>query len=435
MSQWHYLNAQRQTMGPYEASQIAELVARGQIDGDTQIWYPGWPNWAPLSLAWQSIGLVSAPPSRAAAPLPQGAQASATVLAPGQNPWSLGGFAARVTDLVGLERIEGFSVKEMLSSVFKKYGDETIEAYFSVGLKETTPPLDQVTTKWPKPWMFARMLGLSLILYIGFLISVEFMGAIVALPALIITGSFAVPLATLVFFFEMNAPQNVSLYQVMKLLLLGGVVSILISLVIFGSTQIDEIIGAPSAGLIEETGKLLAVIFLTRKLDPVRYPYITNGLLFGAAVGTGFAAFESAGYAMNAVLENQSTAAGSFSIILRGVLSPFGHIAWTAIAAGALWSVKGANKFSFSMLFHKRVLTLVGCSMALHFTWNMGFSGPFLLKFWVLGFIAWVLVFALLQQGLRQLRSARTVTHTMTRGLSVAEVQEALRARVGQIGK
>ena len=73
--------------------------------------------------------------------------------------------------------------------------------------------------------------------------------------------------------------------------------------------------------------------------------------------------------------------------------------------------------------------------MALHFVWNMGFSGPFLLKYWVLGFIAWVLVFALLQQGLKQVRSARTVTHTMTRGLSVADVQAALRARVGQIGK
>lgn len=434
MSQWHYLNAQRQTMGPYEAHQIAELVARGELDGDTQIWYPGWPNWAPLSLAWQPMGLASAPMSRSA-PVPQSAPGAAAVLAPGQNPWSLSGFAGKVTDLVGLERIEGFSVKEMSSAIFKKYGDETVEAYFSVGLKETTPPLEQVTTKWPKPWMFARMLGLALILYIGFFIAVEYMGAIVALPALIITGSFAVPLATLVFFFEMNAPQNVSLYQVMKLLLLGGVVSILISLVIFGSTQIDEIIGAPSAGLIEETGKLLTVIFLTRKLDPARYPYITNGLLFGAAVGTGFAAFESAGYALGAIMQSQSTAAGNTSIVLRGVLAPFGHVAWTAIAAGALWSVKGSQKFALSMLFQKRVLTLVGCSMALHFVWNMGFSGPFLLKYWVLGFIAWVLVFALLQQGLKQVRSARTVTHTMTRGLSVADVQAALRARVGQIGK
>lgn len=434
MSQWHYLNAQRQTMGPFEAHQIAELVARGELDGDTQIWYPGWPNWAPLSLAWQPMGLASAPASRAA-PLPQSVPGAAAVLAPGQNPWSLSGFAGKVTDLVGLERIEGFSVKEMSSAIFKKYGDETVEAYFSVGLKETTPPLEQVTTKWPKPWMFARMLGLALILYIGFFIAVEYMGAIVALPALIITGSFAVPLATLVFFFEMNAPQNVSLYQVMKLLLLGGVVSILISLVIFGSTQIDEIIGAPSAGLIEETGKLLTVIFLTRKLDPARYPYITNGLLFGAAVGTGFAAFESAGYALGAIMQSNSTAAGNTSIVLRGVLAPFGHVAWTAIAAGALWSVKGSQKFAISMLFQKRVLTLVGCSMALHFVWNMGFSGPFLLKYWVLGFIAWILVFALLQQGLKQVRSARTVTHTMTRGLSVADVQAALRARVGQIGK
>jgi protease PrsW len=433
MSQWHYLNAQRQTMGPYEAAQIAELLALGQLDADTQIWYPGWPNWAPLSLAWQSIGLASAPAARAV-PLANAAGAAA-ILAPGQNPWLLAGFASRVTDLVGLERLEGFSFSDMLSSVFKRYGDESIEAYFSVGLKETTPPLEQVTTKWPRPWMFARMLGLALLIYGGFAIGLFGMGNINALPGLIFAGTFAVPLATLVFFFEMNAPQNVSLYQVMKLLMMGGVVSILFSLVLFSTTGLAELLGAPAAGLIEETGKLAALIFLTRNLDPQRYPYITNGLLFGAAVGTGFAAFESSGYALSILLETQSAATANSNIITRGMMSPFGHIAWTAIEGGALWSVKGANKFRFSMLLHKRVLTLVACSMALHFTWNLGFVGPYKLKYWVLGFIAWTLVLALLQQGLKQVRSARTVTHTMTRGLSVAQVQEALRARVGQIGK
>jgi protease PrsW len=436
MNQWHYLNPNRQTLGPFDVAQIAELIGRGQVDADTPVWYPGWPSWVPLAQAWQTMGLPAAPPARAM-PVPQSFAPSPgiQVLAPGQNPWSISSFAANVTDLVGLERIEGFRFSDMYSSVFKKYGDEAIESYFSVGLRATTPPLEQVTTKWPQPWMFARMLGLSLLLYIGFFIAVVFMEATVALPALIITGSFAVPLATLVFFFEMNAPQNVSLYQVMKLFALGGVVSILISLVLFSTTGLSELIGAPSAGLIEETGKLLTVIFLTRKMDPQRYPYITNGLLFGAAVGTGFAAFESAGYAMNIMLSSSSIGAGNFNIILRGVLAPFGHVAWTAIAAGALWSVKGAKPFSISMLFQSRMITLFCCSMGLHFVWNMDITGPFLLKYWILGFIAWVLVFALLQMGLKQVRASRTVTQTMTRGLSVAQVQEALRQQAAQANK
>lgn len=432
---WHYLDANRQSIGPFEATQVAQMVRAGQLDGETMVWYPGWPQWAPISLAWESLGLSEAPASRRAAPLPRAAPGAAPALAPGVNPWSLGGFADRVTDLVGLERLEAFSLREMLSAVFKRYGDETIEAYFSVGLKETTPPLSQVTTKWPKPWMFARALLLSLSLYFGFVLAFELFSASLALPGIIITGAFAVPIATLIFFFEMNAPQNVSLYQVLKLFLLGGLVSILLSLLLFDLSVVDDWIGAPSAGLIEEVGKLATVLFLTRKLDPARYPYILNGLLFGASVGAGFAAFESAGYALMTILESKSAAAGNTNIVLRGVLAPFGHVAWTALTAGALWTIKGANRFSISMLFQKRVLVIIGVVMALHFTWNLPFTGPFLLKYWMLGIVAWILVFAMVQAGLKQLRAARDVTQTMTRGLSLVEVQNALRARVGQIGK
>jgi protease PrsW len=429
---WHYLNAARQTIGPMEAAHMAQLVQRGEIHGDTQVWYTGWPNWVPLSATWQALGLSGPPASRGGAPGQQGQQAG-VLMTPGHNPWSLGGFANRVTDFVGLERIEGFSLKDMLSAMFKKYGDESIEAYFLVGSKETTPPLSHVTTKWPKPWMFARALTLSLLLYFGFAISVSVMGAPVAIPAQIITGSFAVPIATLIFFFEMNAPQNVSLYQVIKLFLLGGVTSIILSLILFNSTNLDEIIGAPSAGVIEEIGKLAAVIFLTRKMDPQRYPYITNGLLFGASIGAGFAAFESAGYALMPLLEPEGggVAAMNTSIVLRGLLAPFGHVVWTAIAAGAVWAAKGPQKFSVGMLFQKRTIAILLTGMALHFTWNTDFQLPFLIKYWLLGFVAWTIAFALLQLGLKQIRAARNVSHTMVGTLQLADVQAALRARGG----
>ena len=89
----------------------------------------------------------------------------------------------------------------------------------------------------------------------------------------------------------------------------------------------------------------------------VRYKYILNGILFGATVGAGFAAFETAGYALNegflpgmlqALVNGQSqTAATHQGVVLmlqilrlRGVLAPLGHVAWTAVAAGAFWRVK-----------------------------------------------------------------------------------------------
>jgi RsiW-degrading membrane proteinase PrsW (M82 family) len=424
---WHYVDGTRQTRGPVQREELLALYGKGQLNDLSLVWREGMPGWVPMGTIAAELGLPPPMPGGPAAAPPAGPfRPAAAAPASAGNPWSVQGFANKVTDLVGLERIEGFSAKEMLAAIFHRYGPEAIETYFSVGLKETTPPLEQVTTKWPKPWMFARALGFSLLLYVGFVMAMTIFKADIALPAVIITGSFAVPLATLIFFFEMNAPQNVSLYHVLRLLMLGGLLSIASSLLLFDLTVLDDWIGAPSAGVIEEIGKLAAVIWLTRKMDPKRYPYILNGLLFGAAVGTGFAAFESAGYALMITLQEQSAAAGNFNIVLRGILAPFGHVVWTAIAAGALWSVKQDQPFRFGMLFQRRPLTLLLAVMALHFTWNLPFAGPFLLKYWVLGFIAWVLVFALVQSGLKQLRAARTVNHTMTRGMNVEELRAAL---------
>jgi RsiW-degrading membrane proteinase PrsW (M82 family) len=51
-----------------------------------------------------------------------------------------------------------------------------------------------------------------------------------------------------------------------------------------------------SAGIIEigKTAALFLVIYKYKK----KYRWTLNRLLFGAAVGTGFSAFESAGYAL-----------------------------------------------------------------------------------------------------------------------------------------
>jgi S1-C subfamily serine protease len=66
-----------------------------------------------------------------------------------------------------------------------------------------------------------------------------------------------------------------------------------------------------------------------------------DGIVLGAAVGFGFAAFESAGYAFNALFT-----AGGPSLLnlveteaLRGILTPVGHGLWTAILGGTLFRV------------------------------------------------------------------------------------------------
>jgi len=89
------------------------------------------------------------------------------------------------------------------------------------------------------------------------------------------------------------------------------------------------------------------------------------------------------------------------------MLSPFGHIAWTAMCGAALWRVKGENKFAFEMVKDERFLKVFGFAVVLHMLWNTSWNFPFYSKFVILGVAAWVLIFALIQDGLKELRDEK----------------------------
>jgi len=144
---------------------------------------------------------------------------------------------------------------------------------------------------------------------------------------------------------------------------------------------------------------------LTRRLSPVRYRYTLNGLVFGAAVGTGFSIFESAGYAFTALWTTHQADSMFDSIFLRGLLSPFGHVIWTALAAGALWRVKGALSYRGTMLAEGRFLRIFAVGVLCHVVWNSPLSiGHPLLKYFLLGFVAWAVALSLVQEGLLQVQ-------------------------------
>ena len=130
----------------------------------------------------------------------------------------------------------------------------------------------------------------------------------------------------------------------------------------------------------------------------------------GAAIGAGFAIFESMGYAFRALLLSKFDKDFMTDIImLRGVLSPFAHIAWTAICGAALWRVKGGHPFSFGMLLNGRFWHLFIVPIVLHMVWNADFSLPYHLKSIGLGIIAWAIILALIQEGLKEIRREKLV--------------------------
>jgi len=94
-------------------------------------------------------------------------------------------------------------------------------------------------------------------------------------------------------------------------------------------------------GFIEEAAKLvvpLAVLVATRPRDP------RAGVVIGIASGTGFAVLETMGYGFQELLRARSVAAVEDTLLLRALLSPAGHVAWTGLTVAVLWRVTSAER-------------------------------------------------------------------------------------------
>jgi hypothetical protein len=92
-------------------------------------------------------------------------------------------------------------------------------------------------------------------------------------------------------------------------------------------------------------------------------------MVLGATVGAGFACFESAGYALQTMLDHldDSTIANILETeASRAVLAPFGHITWTALLGGALFASSRGGRFHLTL---RLAATFAGI-IALHALWD-----------------------------------------------------------------
>jgi len=257
----------------------------------------------------------------------------------------------------------------------------------------------------PAPWLFARMLFWSISLFLSFLIAYDQYKTFNIIPGLILIGTFAIPITVLVLFYEINTTKNISIIKIFQIFIVSGVVSVVLTIILSELAKKFPYYYEYSVGPIEELAKLFTIIFCMRSLTFSRYRFSINGLLFGAAVGAGFAAFESAGYALGIGVTVNAPAMIS-NIILRGVFSPFSHIVWSAISVCAFWRVRQFNRNNFDTLFDLRFLVIFLIPCSLHYLWNNEFQLPYLGKFVIIGLIGWAIIFRLYQDGLKQIESA-----------------------------
>ena len=332
-----------------------------------------------------------------------------------------------LNDYLGNSRPADLNWKVLFSDVLKKHTKEEAEEIFICGTSKTTPNATEVSKDWPHPWLYSRVLLMFLSAFGLLWLCCSVFGNMNALPGMIVVGSFAVPLSTMILFLEVNAWRNVSMYEVIQTFLVGGCASLVVTLFLFSIYSVDELdfLGAIVVGLVEEIGKMVIVYVFLRKLCKLS---ILTGMLVGASVGAGFAAFESAGYALQPLIQFMQYAgyAAAYGqqtdgtlmldqinniIFLRAFLAPGGHVAWAAISGAAIViAAKARGEITTDLLTDKKFLRLFIIPVILHALWDCPLTAIgadiFLVPISLLIFV-WIVVLILINMGLAEVSNRK----------------------------
>jgi RsiW-degrading membrane proteinase PrsW (M82 family) len=458
---WHFMEGDKQ-IGPLSAEEIGSLIEAGKLTQDTLVWNETLTNWIRLidsGLVEADEDLSQTPRSSSAPSAPEANPANRLVQEANQPPAAqpsnivnvcpycgesvrenakkcrfcgeflddelrkkndtithrvsynpINQVKAFVRWFTGYDRLQGFHFRQLFVEIFSHFSKDDVESVFECGGPRSTPPLKDVRDEWPRPWFFWRILLFGSLIYIGFLLGLIFFANPKLLPGFMIVGAFFVPFAFGILFFEYNVLRNISLYQILKCMLVGGILSILISLFLFEFTGLGRtFLGATAAGIVEETGKLLTATLLLCTVSGRRW--ILNGVLVGAAVGVGFAGFETAGYILEAGRGDDFEAMNG-TLIMRALFAPFCHVAWTAITAGALWRDGETRLSAIELFFSIKFLRVFAFVMLLHMFWNSGMlftsTGYNLLLGWLVSILgSWYLAFLVIQEGLQQVKAEK----------------------------
>ncbi len=210
-------------------------------------------------------------------------------------------------------------------------------------------PAPQHPLRRGRTWLRALLIGL--VLFIVTTLVMVLTGNVNLYPTVLLIGNFLVPIVFVAFLYDHQHISALTTTTIATSFCVGGILgvlgaSILESLLIpvpSNPTQGLTLGGAFAVGLIEEGCKGLIVMFMARR---VPHTSQMDGLLLGGAVGMGFAALESTGYAFTALLLSQGHVSASIvETIVRGLFAPFGHGVWTGILGAVLFRQSGPRHF------------------------------------------------------------------------------------------
>lgn len=328
------------------------------------------------------------------------------------------------------------TLKDIFSDVTRSHTPEESARVLIAGTALTTPEESEMLAGWQKPFLFARFALATLACMALFFLLGGFAKG--AQDAFLICITIMIPMVLLVLTWEMNIPRSISLMEVLKIVAVGGAMSLVFAIGMFFLNLSEGFLSAPIA---EEPAKLAVVYILLKRKNR---KYILEGMLLGMAVGTGFAIVETFGYIMNTsrealvdvcayALSNGvnvtydelyaiSYEAGLGTALLRSFNAFAGHGFYAALYSGGLMIAKGAEEVSPRHLLSKSFLVCFAISCVLHGLNNAPFTQEVFPFFQVGGYTLWsfspvqaviavVVLLAMFKKGVNQVVAACTAHH------------------------
>jgi RsiW-degrading membrane proteinase PrsW (M82 family) len=227
--------------------------------------------------------------------------------------------------------------------------------------------------------LWFKIFGIGLVLYIAADVTLNFTNNVLYFPTVMMLGAFLVPITFVSYFYQQENlfDRGVHAGSILPTVMICAVFGGLIGTLAAGSLESATLnnkdpLTLAWVGPIEEFTKLivpLIVYIVMRK----RFRSELDGLLFGVAAGMSFAALEAMGYELvSLVSSNGNLAVLNQTILIRGLISPASHAAWTGLITGTLWRERERTGKALTLSFIGFFLLAAG----LHSIWDLvSFSG------------------------------------------------------------
>ena len=186
-------------------------------------------------------------------------------------------------------------------------------------------------------------------------------------PTVILLGAFLVPVTFILYLYQRFHHMELPVNLLAVTFLFGGVLGLVVAAVLeWGTLRNLSLLSLLGVGAIEESSKLLFPIFI---FILGKYRHEVDGLLIGIACGMGFATLETMGYSLVSLISAQgNVGALDGTLLVRGLLSPAGHAAWTGYVCAVIWLER---ERAHRLILNRAILSAFAVTVLLHTAWDV----------------------------------------------------------------